>query len=277
MPSSIALRVSASKPAVVNFAPGLTPMLGEPAHDRRIGRPRGIVRQQVGQPTEELVSRHLEHLHGHGRRRVDTRLDRHAGGRGVGRACALPLRERDQLVLVLDLVDRVIVGRPARVRAPADSDEAGIDTDHLQAGGNLALEVRAYEREVAALAAVRARAGRGRHVVPPVDDLHDPPTVALHRRHDQHDRLGAEIDIGQRIQRVHVHPDDLVVLGVGELAVIVELVERCPPTLGLGDVGLRVRLDGDVHQRQSKDVAVVGDGLGVSRCELCHRAISFAC
>ena len=159
-------------------------------------------------------------------------------------------------------MDRRVVGLPAGICPSADRDETGIDADLLQSGGKRAFEVRADERKVAALAVVRPRAGRGRHVIPRVDDLHDPPPFALDRRHDQHDRLGGDVDVGERVQGVDVHPDDLVVLGVGELAVVVELVERRPPTFRLGDVRLHVRLDGDVHQRQAEDVAILRDGLG---------------
>ena len=67
--------------------------------------------------------------------------------------------------------------------------------------------------------------GRSRHVVPRVDDLHDPPAIARHWRNDQHDRLGGQVDIRERIERVHVHANDLVVLGIREFTVLVELVE----------------------------------------------------
>jgi hypothetical protein len=73
---------------------------------------------------------------------------------------------------------------------------------------------------------VRPRTGGGGHVVPRVDDLHDPPARAVHRRHHEYHRLGGEIEVGQRVERVDVHADDLDVLRVLKLAMMIELIER---------------------------------------------------
>ena len=257
------------------FRAGLDAELGEPRHDGRIRRPSGIVHQQFGKPPEELLSRHLEHLRGNWRFGVHTRLDRHAGRRRVLGSCALPLRQRNQLVLILNLVDGVIVRRSTGVCPSAECGQACVDVDLFETGGDRALVVRAYEGKVAALAVVRTGSGRGRHVVPRVDDLHDPPALARIGGTTSTIGSAARSTLRQRIQRVHVHPDDLVVLGIGEFAVVVELVEWRPSSFRLGDVCLGIRLDGDVHQRQPEDVAFLRDGLGFSRREL--GLVNFLC
>jgi len=103
---------------------------------------------------------------------------------------------------------------------------------------------------------VRARARCGRHVVPAVDDLHDPPALGVHRRHHEHDRLSAQVELRQRVERVHVHPDDLVVFGIGKVAVVIELIDRRAPSLGLRDVRHHVLLMRDVNERKSEEIAV---------------------
>src|SRR5262245_6987277 len=32
--------------------------------------------------------------------------------------------------------------------------------------------------------------------------------LAVHRRHDEYDRLGGQVEVRHRVERVHVHPDD---------------------------------------------------------------------
>ena len=157
---------------------------------------------------------------------VHARLDRNAGRRRVLRACLFPLRQRNQPVLVLDPVDRGIVLLVGGVGPPAEGGEAGVDAKLGQLDGQRALEVGADEGEVSALVAMGAGPGCRRDVVPGIDDLHQPPALAFHRRYRQHHRLDAQVEVCQRIQRIHVHADDLVVRRVGKLAVVVELVER---------------------------------------------------
>ena len=205
-------------------------------------------------------------MHGYWRFGVHARLHRHVGGR---RDCtrALPLREWDELVLILDLVHRIVIGLATGVGPSAHRDEARIHFDFFQAGGQRAFEVRAGEREFSALVPMRAQARRSRYIVPRVDNLHDPPALALHRRHHQHDRLGGEVEVGQRIERVHIHPDDFVVRGIWKFAVVIELIERRATGFGFRHVRLRVRLRGDVNQRRAKHKTLLRNGSGFGGSE----------
>jgi hypothetical protein len=45
-----------------------------------------------------------------------------------------------------------------------------------------------------------------------------------------HQVLIGEIEVRHRVERIHVHPHDLVVLSIRKLSVMVELIERCPPS-----------------------------------------------
>ena len=48
---------------------------------------------------------------------------------------------------------------------------------------------------------------------------------------------------------------------------MVELIERCPPGFGFRHVRLRVRLRGDVNQRQAKHEGLLRDGFGFGGSE----------
>ena len=64
-------------------------------------------------------------------------------------------------------------------------------------------------------------------LVRPLPEHHEdwlPPALGLHRRHHQYDRLGGEVEVGQRIERVNIHPDDLVVRSIWKFAVVIELI-----------------------------------------------------
>ena len=155
------------------------------------------------------------------------------------------------------------------VGPPADEDQIGRYAQLGQAGGERALPGGTDDGEVAALAADRARSRRVRHVVPGVDELHEPEAVA-HLGNGQDDGALRQVEGGERVERIDVEADDRLVRGVGKLAVVRELIDRREGSLRLCDMRDGVDLRLDVDQRHAEDPGLLRKRAGLVRL---HRRI----
>jgi len=186
--------------------------------------------------------------------------------RGVAEPDALESGERDQLVAVLDLV----CGRQARgsvdESAADDPDVLIPGRDAVQAGRELAVERRAYDRVVAGAIAGGACPDVVEVVCVRVHELEHVVVMVRQGRNVEHERPPAQVQMGHAVERVVVRRDDHLVRGGGEVPLIAELVDRgVREVVRDSDAGLRLLLAQELQQGNPVDVGVGTDLLGLGR------------
>ena len=182
------------------------------------------------------------------------------GYAGRGRVRLAPGGQRYQLVLVLQCVDGGVVVGARAVGAATDAAEVGRRAQQLHSLWYGPLPVRSRDKkDVWVVSTVRPGAGYRRHAIPGVDDLHHPVAVP-HGRHGKHQRLGLEIDPGERVEIVHVKPDNRAVRCVDEPSVVNKLVDRCPGFPRLCCIGAVIDLLLEHHQWQTEQPGFPGKG-----------------
>ena len=239
--------------AGIEFFAGIDADLGETRPHRGLGRIGRAELQHEIQDAEE-IERGAFRI----RRQRFWEID---GGRRRRRRPAEELRQGLDPVARLDLLHVVDVAGIEELRADEQESELSLGADHrLYVRRLRAVPVRPGEQEAAGAVAGRAAAHIGEVERVHVDELNRVIAALLHRRHRDHQRLGAQVGADERIGRVGIGRLDRLVVGRIDACVV---DQRVPGRLVFGaaaidEIGI---LDAvAVDQREAPNGGILGDG-----------------
>ncbi|MNP15266.1 hypothetical protein D3C76_1076180 [compost metagenome] len=136
-------------------------------------------------------------------------------------------RERTNVPVIHVAEGRFQVLRTGRHDPAHHFHQVGFDTDHFgDTARHFTLPLRRGEHEVATFGVTRPRADHGRGVVAHVHGVQDPVTAFFHFRHADDYRLGGDIQPPLQVQCVVVDGGVVDVGIIGEVADVLEAVER---------------------------------------------------